>query len=81
MAQKYPFKGKGIYRIIGKVVEEFDFLSVEVSQLQRMAYVPDPRFDPTYDRKESSVLQQQTLLSVKVVVSLLKIQVRFKNLI
>jgi DNA polymerase-3 subunit alpha len=65
VAQKYPFKGKGIYRIIGKVVEEFDFLSVEVSQLQRMAYVPDPRFDPTYDRKESSVLQQQTLLSVK----------------
>ncbi len=52
VAKKYPFRGKGIYRIIGKVVTEFDFLSLEVIKLERMPYVSDPRFDTTYNRKK-----------------------------
>ncbi|MBC3759240.1 DNA polymerase III subunit alpha [Hyunsoonleella sp. SJ7] len=44
VAKRYPFRGKGVYRIIGKVVEEFDFLSVEVIKQERMAYIADPRF-------------------------------------
>lgn len=52
IAKKYPFRGKGVYRITGTVVSEFDFLSVEVRKLERMPYVPDPRFDTTYNRKE-----------------------------
>ena len=44
VAKKYPFRGRGIYRITGKVVEEFDFLSVEVIRLERMSYIADPRF-------------------------------------
>ncbi len=51
-AKKYPFRGKGIYRITGKVVSEFDFLSIEVIKQERMPYVSDPRFDVTYNRKE-----------------------------
>lgn len=52
VAKKYPFRGKGIYRITGKVVSEFDFLSIEVVMLERMPYTSDPRFDVTYNRKE-----------------------------
>ncbi len=52
VAKKYPFRGKGIYRITGKVVSEFDFLSIEVIKQERMLYVSDPRFDTTYNRKE-----------------------------
>ncbi len=52
VAKRYPFRGKGIYRITGKVVEEFDFLSVEVIKQERMPYVSDPRFDITYNRKD-----------------------------
>lgn len=44
VAKKYPFRGKGVYRITGKVVEEFNFLSIETIKQERMAYVPDPRF-------------------------------------
>lgn len=44
VAKKYPFRGKGIYRITGKVVEEFDFLSIETIKQERMPYIPDPRF-------------------------------------
>lgn len=43
-ARRYPFRGKGIYRITGKVVEEFDFLSLEVIKQERMPYISDPRF-------------------------------------
>jgi DNA polymerase-3 subunit alpha len=38
LVKKYPVKGRGIYRIVGKVVEEFDFYSLEVISLERMAY-------------------------------------------
>ncbi len=54
IAKKYPFHGRGIYKLTGKVVTEFDFITLEVIAMQRMAYVPDPRFDATYNLKENS---------------------------
>nr|WP_299382997.1 DNA polymerase III subunit alpha [Allomuricauda sp.] len=44
VAAKYYFRGKGIYRFYGKVVEEFGFLSIEVIKMQKQDYVPDPRY-------------------------------------
>ncbi|MFT6969592.1 MAG: DNA-directed DNA polymerase III PolC [Roseivirga sp.] len=43
MAAKYPFRGKGIYELIGKVVEEFDFFSLEMISMKKLEYVHDPR--------------------------------------
>jgi DNA polymerase-3 subunit alpha len=43
-AAGYPFRGKGIYRLYGKVVDEFGFLSIEVVKMQKQEYVPDPRY-------------------------------------
>ncbi len=39
----YPFRGNGVYLILGKVVEEFGFASVEVIKMAKMPFVPDPR--------------------------------------
>jgi error-prone DNA polymerase len=39
----YPFSGKGVYLIEGKVVEEFGYPSVEVEKLGRLALQADPR--------------------------------------
>lgn len=44
VAHRFPFRGKGIYKIIGKVVEEFGFLSIEVSELEKIPFMDDPRF-------------------------------------
>ncbi|CAL2092612.1 DNA polymerase III subunit alpha [Tenacibaculum sp. 190524A05c] len=44
VAQKYPFRGKGIYRITGKVMEEFDCITVETTMMERLAIVEDPRY-------------------------------------
>lgn len=44
IALKYPFRGKGIYRIQGKVLEEFDCISIEVNQMNRLPIIEDPRY-------------------------------------
>ncbi|MGE5356100.1 MAG: DNA polymerase III subunit alpha [Deltaproteobacteria bacterium] len=41
---KYPFLGKGIYRIKGKIVTEFDFPSLEVLEMEKIPYVKDERY-------------------------------------
>lgn len=47
VAAKYPFRGRGVYRLQGKVASEFDFLSIEVEAMQKEAFIPDPRYsDP-----------------------------------
>jgi DNA polymerase-3 subunit alpha len=33
---RYPFRGRGIYRIEGKVAEEFGFYSIEVQQMEKI---------------------------------------------
>ena len=39
-----PFRGKGVYRIEGKVVEEYGFPSVEVVKMEKMAFRGDERY-------------------------------------
>lgn len=41
---QYKLSGKGIYRIYGKVVEEFNFLSIEVIKIVKQDYIQDPRY-------------------------------------
>lgn len=36
--KQYPFKGDGIYLLLGKVVEEFGFPSLEVEKMAKMPY-------------------------------------------
>lgn len=44
VAAKYPFRGKGIYSITGKVVEEFDFFTIEVTSMHKKEWIDDPRY-------------------------------------
>ncbi len=43
-AARWPFRGRGIYAITGKVVEEFDFYCVEVAKMEKERYIDDPRY-------------------------------------
>ncbi len=38
-AARFPFRGRGIYRLVGKVVEEFEFFSLEVDEMEKLNYV------------------------------------------
>jgi len=42
--KKYPFRGNGIYLILGKVVEEFGFPGIEVEKMAKMPFKKDPRY-------------------------------------
>jgi DNA polymerase-3 subunit alpha len=40
----FPFKGAGTYLILGKVVEEFGYASVEVEKMAKLPVKPDKRY-------------------------------------
>jgi len=42
--RKYPFKGMGVYLILGKVVDDFGFPSIEVEKMAKLPLMPDPRY-------------------------------------
>jgi len=44
IAEKYPFRGRGIYLIKGKVIIEFDCSNIEVTYMEKLAIIEDPRF-------------------------------------
>lgn len=44
VAAKYRFRGKGVYRISGTVMEEFDCITIEVCKMERLAIIEDPRY-------------------------------------
>lgn len=39
----FPFRGRGIYLILGRIVEEFGFPSLEVEKMAKLPVRPDPR--------------------------------------
>ncbi len=57
VASKYPFRGKGIYTITGKVIEEFDCINIEVMTMVQLAIIEDPRYaSPSPSCKVSTCL-------------------------
>ncbi|MFO7656251.1 MAG: hypothetical protein R6W78_04225 [Bacteroidales bacterium] len=42
--KQYPFRGYGVYLILGKVVEEFGFPGIEVEKMAKLPYKKDPRY-------------------------------------
>ena len=58
VAKRFPFRGKGIYRIVGKVSEEFDCINIDVSTMERLAIIEDPRYA---DSRTANKLRKQVL--------------------
>jgi DNA-directed DNA polymerase III PolC len=43
-ARKYPFRGRGVYKLTGKVMEEFDSISIEIDSMEKLGVMQDPRY-------------------------------------
>ncbi len=43
-ARKYPFYGKGIYKMVGIITEEFGYYTVEVGEMIKQSFMEDIRF-------------------------------------
>lgn len=44
IAQKYPFRGKGVYKVKGKVVVDYDCVTIEASYMEKLGVIEDPRY-------------------------------------
>ena len=42
--RQYPFRGHGVYLILGKVTEEFGFPSITVEKMAKLPFRKDPRY-------------------------------------
>lgn len=43
---KFPFRGMGVYELIGVVTEEFGYYTLTVSQMEKLPYMADLRYEP-----------------------------------
>ena len=44
IAQKFPFRGKGIYKVKGKVVVDYDCVTIEAYYMEKLGVIEDPRY-------------------------------------
>ncbi|MFC2080360.1 DNA polymerase III subunit alpha, partial [Bacteroidota bacterium] len=42
--KKYPYKGSGIYILLGEITEELGFPGMTVEKMEKMPFKPDPRY-------------------------------------
>ena len=49
--KKYPFKGGGCYLLLGQVEVDFHFPTIVISKMEKMPFVPDPRYQNSSDRE------------------------------
>ena len=54
IAKQFPFRGKGLYKIQGRVTEEFGFFSIEASALYKVSMIPDPRYEDDMARPKDN---------------------------
>lgn len=45
VARKYPFKGRGIYEVTGRITEEFGHYAIETQYLRKINFVEDIRYN------------------------------------
>jgi DNA polymerase-3 subunit alpha len=54
VAARYPFRGRGIYTLKGKVMEEFGYYTLEVEEMIKETYIDDPRYMDSQIVKKSN---------------------------
>ncbi|MEP5614094.1 MAG: DNA polymerase III subunit alpha [Cyclobacteriaceae bacterium] len=62
--QKYKFKGLGCYLLLGKVVIDFDFPSIEIYKMEKLPMIPDPRYSEE-DRPNHQVMDSMKVAHSK----------------
>lgn len=55
--KEYPFKGGGCYLLLGTVEVDYHFPTITISKMEKMPFIPDPRYRET--EAESSRTQEK----------------------
>lgn len=43
-AAQWPFRGRGVYTLTGRAVEEYDFTTLEVTRMEKERYIDNPKY-------------------------------------
>ncbi len=49
--QNYPFKGGGCYLLLGQVEVDYHFPTITISKMEKMPFIPDPRYSATDEKR------------------------------
>jgi DNA-directed DNA polymerase III PolC len=52
IAKKYHFRGTGIYKIRGKVIEDYNCITIETEYMEKMDVIEDPRYSEVRDEEK-----------------------------
>ena len=55
IAQRFRFQGKGVYKVYGTVLSEYDAVTIEVKYMKKMDIVEDPRYAEVRNQKSDVV--------------------------
>ena len=49
IATRFPFRGKGVYKVYGTVLMEYDCTNIDVISMEKMSIIEDPRYSEVED--------------------------------
>lgn len=55
VAAKFPFRGKGLYKVKGKVIVEYDCITIETSYMEKLGVIEDPRYSNLRTGEQSKI--------------------------
>lgn len=53
--QRFPFRGRGVYKVYGKVIVEYDCVTIDAEYLEKLDIIEDPR----YSEQKNQVPQER----------------------
>lgn len=56
VAQKFQFRGTGVYKVRGKVIEDYDCINIEVDFMEKMDVMEDPRYSEIKDEEKEKIV-------------------------
>ena len=56
IAAKYHFRGGGVYKVRGKVIEDYDCYTVEAEYMEKVSVIEDPRYSEVRDEEKEKVV-------------------------
>lgn len=59
--QRFPFRGRGVYKVFGKVIVEYDCVIIETAYLEKLGIIEDPRYADVKKQPENDALETSNL--------------------
>ena len=56
IAAQFPFRGKGVYKVYGTVLMEYDCTNIQAISMEKMSVIEDPRYSEVVDEAPGGVV-------------------------